>query len=46
MYSTVTTPAASVYPDSDKVAVWTGNTDDDVIVHRASGVDYWSGETG
>ena len=46
MYSTVTTPAASVYPDSDKVAIWTGNSDDDVIVHRASGVDYWSGETG
>jgi uncharacterized cupin superfamily protein len=46
MYSSVTTPAASVYPDSDKVAVWTGNPKDDVIVHRSSGVDYWSGESG
>jgi uncharacterized cupin superfamily protein len=46
MYSTVTHPAATVYPDSDKIAVWTGNVDDNLIVHRASGVDYWSGEAG
>jgi uncharacterized cupin superfamily protein len=45
MYSTVTSPAASVYPDSGKVGIWTGNPDDDVIVHRSSHVDYWSGET-
>ena len=44
MYSTVKHPAATVYPDSDKIAVWTGNRDDDLIVHRASGVGYWSGE--
>lgn len=44
MYSTVRHPAATVYPDSDKIAVWTGNRDDDLIVHRSSGVDYWSGE--
>ena len=44
MYSTVEHPAATVYPDSDKIAVWTGNRDDDLIVHRSSGVDYWSGE--
>jgi uncharacterized cupin superfamily protein len=46
MYSTVKHPAATVYPDSDKIAVWTGNKDDDLIVHRTSGVDYWSGEAG
>jgi uncharacterized cupin superfamily protein len=46
MYSTVKHPAATVYPDSDKIAVWTGNRDDDLIVHRTSGVDYWSGEPG
>jgi uncharacterized cupin superfamily protein len=45
MYSTVKHPAATVYPDSDKIAVWTGNRDDDVIVRRSSGVDYWAGET-
>jgi uncharacterized cupin superfamily protein len=46
MYSSVTTPAACVYPDSGKVAVWTGNPNDDIIVHRSSSVDYWSGEAG
>ena len=44
MYSTVKHPAATVYPDSDKIAIWTGNRDDDVIVPRASGVDYWANE--
>jgi len=44
MYSTVKHPAVTVYPDSDKVGVWTGNEDDNLIVHRTSRVDYWSGE--
>jgi hypothetical protein len=44
-FSTVLQPAATVYPDSDKIAIWTGNSADDVIVRRASGVDYWDGET-
>lgn len=46
MWSPIVHPAATVYPDSDKIAVWTGNRDDDLIVHRTSGVDYWSGEPG
>jgi hypothetical protein len=37
-------PAATIYPDSDKIAIWTGNREDDLIVHRPSGVDYCSGE--
>ena len=44
MFSDVSKVAASVYPDSGKVAIWTGNPDDDVIVKRTSGVDYWDGE--
>jgi uncharacterized cupin superfamily protein len=44
MYSTVTHPAASVYPDSDKIGVWTGNPEDDVMVLRSSGVGYYAGE--
>jgi uncharacterized cupin superfamily protein len=44
MFSTVIHPAATVYPDSDKIAVWTGNRDDDVIVRRSSGVEYFEGE--
>jgi uncharacterized cupin superfamily protein len=46
MFSTVTHPAATVYPDSDKVAIWTGNRADDLIATRSSGVDYYFGETG
>jgi uncharacterized cupin superfamily protein len=44
MFSNVKYPAATVYPDSDKVGVWTGNKDDDLIAPRSSGVDYWFGE--
>jgi uncharacterized cupin superfamily protein len=44
MYSTVRHPAATVYPDSDKIGIWTGNKDDDVIVLRSSGVGYYAGE--
>ena len=45
MWSTVVLPTATVYPDSDKIGVWTGNTDDDVMVRRDSAVDYFDGET-
>jgi uncharacterized cupin superfamily protein len=45
MWSPVLHPAATVYPDSDKIAVWTGNKDDDVVVRRASRVEYYDGES-
>jgi uncharacterized cupin superfamily protein len=44
MWSTVVLPTATVYPDSDKVGIWTGNPDDDVIVEKSGNVDYWHGE--
>ncbi len=44
MWSTVVQPTATVYPDSDKIGIWTGNREDDVMVRRDSGVDYWDGE--
>ena len=44
MWSEVVVPTATVYPDSDKVGIWTGNKDDDVMVERSSGVDYYHGE--
>ena len=44
MFSTVMHPAATVYPDSDKIAVFTGNKADNIIVKRSSGVDYFEGE--
>jgi uncharacterized cupin superfamily protein len=45
MFSSAREPAVAVYPDSDKIGVWPGNADDNVILRRADGaVDYWDGE--
>ena len=38
-------PVVAVYPDSDKIGVWPGDSADHVIVERSSDVDYWKGET-
>lgn len=46
MFSTLRHPSATSYPDSDKIAIWTEDRTDDLIVHRSSGVDYFSGEAG
>lgn len=45
MFSTVVVPTATVYPDSDKVGIWTGDPETDVLVRRESGVDYFDGES-
>jgi uncharacterized cupin superfamily protein len=45
MFSTVAVPTATVYPDSDKVGIWTGDPETDLMVRRESGVDYYDGET-
>jgi uncharacterized cupin superfamily protein len=44
MFSTVVVPTATVYPDSDKVGIWTGDPETDVMVRRESGVEYFDGE--
>ena len=44
MWSEVTYPSATAYPDSDKVGVWTGVKPEDLIVERAANVDYYRGE--
>jgi uncharacterized cupin superfamily protein len=46
MFSTIAIPAATVYPDSDKIGVWTGNEDDDALFRRAGKVTYFEGEPG
>jgi uncharacterized cupin superfamily protein len=46
MWSTVVTPTATAYPDSDKVGIWTGVKEDDVMVVRSTKVDYYHGEGG
>lgn len=44
MFSTVVVPTATVYPDSDKVGIWTGDPESDVMVRRESNVGYYDGE--
>ncbi len=45
MWSTILYPTVSVYPDSDKIGIWTADKGDNLIVERSSGVDYYQGET-
>jgi uncharacterized cupin superfamily protein len=45
MWSNVVHPTATAYPDSDKIGIWTGNKDDDVLVPRSAAVSYYTGET-
>src|SRR3954454_9018100 len=46
MFSTVVHPTATVYPDSDKVGIWSGDPEIDIIVRRDSDVGYYDGEDG
>ena len=43
--STKAFPAVAVYPDSDKIGVFTEDESADVLVRRESAVDYWNRET-
>ena len=42
--STRNMPAVAVYPDSDKIGVFTEGRRDNIMVRREGGVDYWDGE--
>lgn len=45
MFSSAREPVVAVYPDSDKIGVWPGKPEDNVMLRRADGnVDYWDGE--
>jgi uncharacterized cupin superfamily protein len=44
MFSEVVYPTVTVYPDSDKVGVYTEGRADNMIVKRSSGVGYFEGE--
>jgi uncharacterized cupin superfamily protein len=45
MWSSSREPAFAVYPDSDKIGVWPGNSQDDVMLRREDGRrDYWDRE--
>ena len=44
MLSTKQKTAVAVYPDSDKVGVWSGDGEVKALFPRAAAVDYWHGE--
>lgn len=46
MWSTVIYPTATVYPDSDKIGVWTGDKAEDLMLRRSGKVGYYEGEAG
>jgi len=45
MFSSARVPAVSVYPDSDKIGVWPGNEQDDLVFRRETAVPWSYGET-
>jgi len=46
MFSSSRVPAVSVYPDSDKIGVWSGNEADELIFKRGTAVEWSEGEEG
>lgn len=45
MFSSSREPVVAVYPDSDKIGVWPGRQEDEVMLHRADGnAPYYDGE--
>jgi uncharacterized cupin superfamily protein len=45
MFSSSREPAVAVYPDSDKIGVWPGRAEDNIMVRRTdANVDYYEGE--
>ena len=44
MFSCARVPAVSVYPDSAKIGVWSGNDADDLVFTRDSAVPWSHGE--
>jgi uncharacterized cupin superfamily protein len=45
MFSKASTPAVSVYPDSDKIGVWVGD-ENDLVFRRGTAVAWADGEDG
>jgi hypothetical protein len=44
LFSPSRVPAVSVYPDSNKIAVWGGNEADDLVFRRDTAVSWSHGE--
>jgi uncharacterized cupin superfamily protein len=46
LFSSARVPAVSVYPDSDKIGVWSGDAADDLLFVRDTAVPWSHGEQG
>jgi uncharacterized cupin superfamily protein len=46
MFSSARVPAVSVYPDSDKIGVWPGDEENDLVFKRDTAVPWSEGEEG
>jgi uncharacterized cupin superfamily protein len=46
LFSSAQVPAVSVYPDSDKIGVWSGDEANDLIFKRGTAVEWSEGEEG
>jgi uncharacterized cupin superfamily protein len=46
LFSSARVPAVSVYPDSDKIGVWPGDEENDLIFKRGTAVPWAEGEEG
>jgi uncharacterized cupin superfamily protein len=46
MFSSAQVPAVSVYPDSNKIGVWSGDEENDLIFKRGTAVPWSEGEAG
>lgn len=46
LFSSARVPAVSVYPDSDKIAVWPGDEANELIFKRSTAVPWAEGEDG
>jgi uncharacterized cupin superfamily protein len=46
LFSSARVPAVSVYPDSDKIGVWSGDEANELIFERATAVPWSHGEEG
>jgi hypothetical protein len=46
LFSSSRVPAVSVYPDSDKIGVWAGDEETELIFKRGTAVPWSEGEEG
>ena len=45
MFSTKDEPAYTIYPDSNKIGIWTGRREEHVLTRMGENLDYYDGET-